>query len=83
MSKRVSNKRGKHAGSRCRHVRIGYFRQRNLRILSERRKVITENLMKREITEDEREQVIGSLAFIGQQIRQLVPKSLLRRHQAR
>jgi len=30
MSKRVSNKRGKHAGARSGRVRLGFYRQRRL-----------------------------------------------------
>ncbi len=83
MSKRVSNKKGEHAGARCKGVRIGYWRKRNLKALKAQQKAMAKALMEKKHTTEEQKEILGSLAYLGQQFRELLPKSMRRRHQSR
>jgi len=82
MSKRVSNKRGEHAGSRCGRIRLGYYRKRKLDRLQEQREKAHED-MKKAKTKDERSEIREAITYMKKQIRSLVPKALLRRHQGK
>lgn len=82
MSKRVSNKRGKHAGARCKGIRIGYWRQRNIAALIEERKAMRKDLNDAK-KKDERNEILEAISYAGKQIKSLIPKTLQRRHQAR
>ncbi len=82
MSKRISNKKGEHAGARCKGARISYWRRQELDMLAERRISALKALAKAKKKKD-REELAKAIRGFGAQIRNLVPKVLLRRHQSR
>jgi hypothetical protein len=82
MSKRVANKHGAHAGSRCKRIRIGYWRGRNIAALREQQKGMKKDLEKAK-EKDERNEILEAISYAGKQIKQLVPRTLRRRHQSR
>jgi hypothetical protein len=80
VSKRVSNKKGKHAGARCKGVRLGYHRRTALSSMQKLRNQLEGTVA----TDDEhQEKLTQGLANVKERVQQLMPKSLLRRHQSR
>ena len=82
MSKRVANKRGKHAGARCKGVRMGYYRKRNISMLRDQQKGMLKDLEKAE-GKDAKNEILEAITYAGKQIKSLIPRALLRRHQSR
>ncbi len=81
MGKRVSNKRGKR-GSRSNRIRIGFWRQRNITMLREQQKGMQKDLMKTPKAKEKNE-ILRAIQYTTKQIRGLIPKDILRRHQSR
>lgn len=75
MSKRVSNKKGKHKGARCKGVHIGYQRKHLLETLQSNQAKILKS-------EEKSEETITLLTQLRKQIIKLIPKRI-HRHQGR
>lgn len=81
MPKRIDNKRGKHAGSRCKRVRYGYHRQIKIEKLKELRAALEGRVWTTDKDKEmEREY---RLSMAKSMLRSILPKRLFRRPQNR
>ncbi len=82
--KRVSNKPQGAPGSRqFHHYTVGFHRQRKLDRYAELRANASKELLEGNKDKKDKHELKQTIKHLGQEIRALLPKALVRRHQAR